>query len=189
MIAEPGERFQHEVDGIPTIEQKRKALLAHRSQVLVEGDEFSFTRGEPHRIDGPERFRLTTPTPIVSIRPVLTFLWAIPLGALVAVAGTLLHQTTLADGLPIGLWVSLTMVGSLALALRLLRNSRGALYLMTASLAVAIFWLTQRQDAGEILIPGNENGLTWAYGSLLVCFVIMLFPRLSRRNWSTRLSQ
>lgn len=189
VIAEPGERFDHEVQGAPTVEQKRRALLAHRSQVLVSGDEYSFTRDESHRIDEPERFRLTNPSPIVTLRPMLTFFWAIPLGFLVALAGTLLHQTTLDGGFQLGLWVSLVMVGSLALALRLLRNSRGALYLMTGSLAVTVFWLTQRHQAGEVLIPANQSGLVWAYGSVAVCFIIMLFPRLARRNWAARLPQ
>lgn len=189
VIAEPGERFDAEISGAETAEQKRLALQAHRSQVLVQGDEYSFARDELHRVDAPERFRLTSPTPIVALRPLLTFFWAIPLGALVAIAGTLLHQTTLVSGAQIGLWVSLAMVGSLALALRMLRNSRGALYLMSASLAGTIFWLSQNNESGEILIPGNLNGLIWAYGSIGVCFVIMLFPRLARRNWSSRLPQ
>lgn len=189
VIAEEGERFDHEVSGTSTLEQKRNALLAHRSQVLVTGDEYSFARDELHRIDAPERFRLTNPSAAVTLRPALTFFWAIPLGVLAGLAGTLLHQTTLAGGFPVGIWVSLVMVGSLALALRMLRNSRGALYLMTASLAATVFWLTQRQTAGEVLIPANQNGLIWAYGSVVICFIIMLFPRLARRNWSARLPQ
>ena len=189
VIAEPGERYDFEVLGEPTKEQKRQALVAHRSQVLVSGDEYSFARDELHQIDAPERFRMTSPSPIVSLRPLLTYFWAIPLGVLVAIAGTLLHQTSLSSGLQVGLWISLAMVGSLALALRMLRNSRGALYLMTAALAVTVFWLTQRQAAGEVLIPGNQNGQIWAYGSIAICFIIMLFPRLARRNWSARLPQ
>lgn len=189
VIAEGGERADFEVPGAPTIEQKRAALQAHRSQVLVQGDEYSFARDESHRIDAPERFRLTSPNPTVALRPLLTYFWAIPLGVLVAIAGTLLHQTTINGGLQIGLWVSLAMVGSLALALRMLRNSRGALYLMTAALSVSVFWLSQKTNAGEILIPGNSSGQFWAYGSIALCFIIMLFPRLARRNWSARLPQ
>ncbi len=189
VIAEPGERFDFEVSGAETANLKRAALACHRSQIVIQGDEYSYSSDESHRFDTPERFRLSSIRPTVALRPILSYLWAPPLGVMVAMAGTLLHQSSLANGFAIGLWLALTMVGSLALALRLLRNSRGALYLTSAALTVTVFWLTLNQVTGEVLIPANENGLIWAYGSIAACFLVMLFPNLTGRNWSAKLPQ
>jgi len=126
--------------------------------------------------------------PLVRLLPLLTYFWTLPLGSLVAIAGTLIHQVRSADqsALPIGLVIALTMIGSLALALRLLRNSRGALYLTSLAFTVTMLVLAQRQGAGTILIPANTLGTIWAYGSLALLFVIMLFPNLSRGVWQSK---
>lgn len=187
VIAEPGEKFDFEVSGKATADLKRAALACHRSQIVIQGDEYSYSSDESHRFDSEERFRLSSIRPTVALRPILSYFWAPPVGVVVAVAGTLLHQTSLANGLAIGLWLALLMVGSLALSLRLLRNSRGALYLTSAGLAVTIFWLTQNQVTGEVLIPANESGLIWAYGSIAACFLVILFPNLAGRSWSAKI--
>jgi N-acetyl-1-D-myo-inositol-2-amino-2-deoxy-alpha-D-glucopyranoside deacetylase len=116
---------------------------------------------------------------------VLTFFWAIPLGFLLGVAGTLLHQVRATDaaGTPIGLVVALVMTGSLALAMRLLRSSRGALYLLAGTFAATVFWLSQPQPDGTLLIPGNDLGNIWAYGSLGLCAAIILFPNIRAGSW------
>jgi N-acetyl-1-D-myo-inositol-2-amino-2-deoxy-alpha-D-glucopyranoside deacetylase len=112
----------------------------------------------------------------------MTFLWALPLGVLLGLAGTLLHQVE-GNNFPLGLVVAMTMVGSLALALRLLRSSRGALYLMTASFVTTVFQLAQRQPGGEVLILGNSVGNIWAYGSIGLCALIILFPSIHPSSW------
>jgi N-acetyl-1-D-myo-inositol-2-amino-2-deoxy-alpha-D-glucopyranoside deacetylase len=75
------------------------------------------------------------------------------------------------------------MTYSLAIALRLLRNSRGALYLMTLSLWGTLFWLSIRQGGGSVAILNNDVGNWWAYGSVLGCFLIILFPRIRPGVW------
>jgi N-acetyl-1-D-myo-inositol-2-amino-2-deoxy-alpha-D-glucopyranoside deacetylase len=75
------------------------------------------------------------------------------------------------------------MVGSLALAIRLLRNSRGALYLLAATFAATVFWLAQPQPDGTLLIPGNQLGNLWAFGSIGLCAVIILFPQIRAGAW------
>jgi N-acetyl-1-D-myo-inositol-2-amino-2-deoxy-alpha-D-glucopyranoside deacetylase len=75
------------------------------------------------------------------------------------------------------------MVACLALALRLLRNSRGALYLMTLSFVGTVFLLSQKQAGGEVLIVSNQVGDTWVYGSIAICALIMLFPKLNPSSW------
>ncbi len=185
VIAEPNERFEVAVGDASTAKIKKAALEAHASQVTVNAETYSVVPGHEIRYDAPERIRRANPSPLVLLRPVLTFFWAAPLGILLGLAGTLLHSVTATtkDHYPIGLVVALVMVGALALALRLLRNSRGALYLMTAAFISTVFWLAQKQPGGEVLILGNQNGDTWAYGSMVICAVVMLFPRIRPGSW------
>ncbi|MEN9749555.1 MAG: hypothetical protein RL149_633 [Actinomycetota bacterium] len=184
VIAEPNERFDVAIGDAKTAPFKRAALEAHSSQISIYPETYSVANAEI-RYDAPERIRKANPSPLVHLRPILTFFWAIPLGILLGLAGTLLHsvQTSSTDHFPIGLVVALTMVASLAIAIRLLRNSRGALYLLTISFVTTVFMLSQKQPGGEVLILGNSVGDIWAYGSTIICAVVMLFPRLRPGTW------
>lgn len=195
VIAEPHERSDFEIGGDTTVARKRAALESHRSQVEVFGDEIVYNGKTRMRLSDKERIRRSKPSPLIGLRPALTYFWAIPLGALVAIAGTLLHRTTDESGFPLGLVVALAMVSSLALSLRLLRNSRGALYLMAFSFGLSIFWLSQQQPGGEIFITTNLDGSfldsvgnLWAYGSIVLVTLVMIFPSLRSSAWSTAAS-
>jgi N-acetyl-1-D-myo-inositol-2-amino-2-deoxy-alpha-D-glucopyranoside deacetylase len=184
VIAEPNERFDVAIGDAKTAKFKRAALEAHSSQVSIFPETYSIGATET-RYDAPERIRKATPSPLVHLLPLLTFFWAIPLGVLLGLSGTLLHsiKTTDTSEFPIGLAVALTMVASLALALRILRNSRGALYLMTASFLTTVYLLSQKQPGGEVLIVANQVGDIWVYGSMAICALIMLFPKLNPSSW------
>ena len=184
VLAEPNERFDVAIGDAKTAKFKRAALEAHSSQVSIFPETYSIGTTET-RYDAPERIRKATPSPLVHLLPLLTFFWAIPLGVLLGLSGTLLHsiKTTDTTEFPIGLTVALTMVASLALALRILRNSRGALYLMTASFLTTVYLLSQKQPGGEVLIVANQVGDTWVYGSMAICALIMLFPKLNPSSW------
>jgi N-acetyl-1-D-myo-inositol-2-amino-2-deoxy-alpha-D-glucopyranoside deacetylase len=185
VVSEPGESFDVEIGGSKTAATKKEALSAHVSQVSVSAETYSISAGEEIRYDRPERLRRASPNPLVHLRPLLTFFWAIPLGFLLGVAGTLLHQVRASDSsaTPIGLIVALVMTGSLAIAIRLLRSSRGALYLLAATFAATVFWLAQPQADGTLLIPGDELGNIWAYGSLGLVAIIILFPNIRAGSW------
>ncbi len=185
VIAEPGERFDVEIGDAKTAIIKKAALEAHSSQVSIGAETYSLVSGKDFRYDRTERLRQASPNPLVHLRPILTFFWAIPLGFLLGIAGTLLHQVRATDetGTSIGLIVALIMTGSLALAIRLLRSSRGALYLLAATFASTIFWLSQPQSDGTLLIPGNDLGNFWAYGSLGLVAAIILFPNIRAGSW------
>lgn len=182
VIAESGEKFDVEIGGSETAALKRAALEAHASQVAIHEDTYSVGVSREIRFDEPERIRLATPNPLVHLRPMLTFFWALPLGVLLGLAGTLLHEVK-GDGFPLGLIVALTMTGSLFLSLRLLRSSRGALYLTSAAFAITVFWLAQKQPGGEVLILGNASGNIWAYGSIALCALVNLFPSINPASW------
>jgi N-acetyl-1-D-myo-inositol-2-amino-2-deoxy-alpha-D-glucopyranoside deacetylase len=133
---------------------------------------------------------MTSTTPWLWLKPIFLGLWALPLGILLGFAGTLLHSVTASDdaATPIGLMVALVMTFSLALALRLLRNSRGALYLMSFTLAGTVFWLSRPSAAGDALIVDNQAGNIWVYGSLIICAVVILFPKLRPGAWGKKSS-
>jgi N-acetyl-1-D-myo-inositol-2-amino-2-deoxy-alpha-D-glucopyranoside deacetylase len=185
VIAEPREKFDAEIGNAKTAAIKKAALEAHASQVAVGAETYSVVPGKEIRYDRPERIRLSSPSILVGIRSAFTFLWALPLGVLLALAGTMMHQVKANDSgqTPVGLIVALVMTASLALALRLLRRSRGALYLITASLATAVIWLAQPQPGGELFIPGNDAGNIWAYGSIGICALVILFPKIQPGAW------
>ena len=185
VIAEPREPFDAEIGNAKTATIKKAALEAHASQVAVHAETYTVVPGKDIRYDRPERVRRSSPSVLVSIRSAFTFLWAMPLGVLLALAGTMMHQVK-ANGeaqTPIGLIVALVMTISLAIALRLLRRSRGALYLVTGTLAATIFWLAQRQPGGELFIPGNDAGTVWAYGSIGIFALVIMFPKIQPGAW------
>jgi N-acetyl-1-D-myo-inositol-2-amino-2-deoxy-alpha-D-glucopyranoside deacetylase len=185
VIAEPREQFDAEIGNAKTAPIKKAALEAHASQVAVNAETYSVVPGKEIRYDRPERIRKSSPSAFVGVRSAFTFLWAMPLGVLLALAGTMMHQVKANNGAeqPIGLIVALVMTISLAIALRLLRRSRGALYLVTATLAATILWLAQRQPGGELFIPGNEAGNIWAYGSIGIFALVIMFPKIQPGAW------
>jgi N-acetyl-1-D-myo-inositol-2-amino-2-deoxy-alpha-D-glucopyranoside deacetylase len=185
VIAEPRESFDAEIGNAKTALIKKAALEAHASQVAVQAETYSVVPGKNIRYDRPERVRKSSPSVLVGVRSAFTFLWAMPLGVLLGLAGTMMHQV-MANGeaqTPIGLIVALVMTFSLAIALRLLRRSRGALYLVTGTLAATIFWLAQRQPGGELFIPGNNAGNIWAYGSIGIFALVIMFPKIQPGAW------
>lgn len=185
VIAEPRESFDAEIGNAKTAAVKKAALEAHASQVAVHAETYMVVPGKEIRYDRPERVRRSSPSALVGIRSAFTFLWAMPLGVLLGLAGTMMHQVR-ANGetqAPIGLIVALVMTISLAIALRLLRRSRGALYLVTATLGGTIFWLAQRQPGGELFIPANDAGTIWAYGSIGIFALVIMFPKIQPGAW------
>lgn len=185
VIAEPREPFDAEFGNAKTAQIKKAALEAHASQVAVNAETYSVVPGKEIRYDRPERIRKSSPSALLGIRSAFTFLWAMPLGVLVGLAGTMMHQVKANDAgqTAIGLIVALVMTASLAISLRLLRRSRGALYLVTATLAATVFWLAQRQPGGELFIPGNNAGNIWAYGSIGIFALVILFPKVQPGAW------
>lgn len=185
VIAEPGERFDVAVGNAKTAVLKKQALGAHASQVSVNAETYSIAQGKETRYDQPEHLRKASIRPMRWLKPALIAIWSLPLGVLLAITGTMIHtiRASNAQHTEIGLIIALTMTYSLALALRLLRNSRGALYLMTLSLWATLFWLSFRHGGGSVAILNNQVGNWWAYGSVLGCFVIILFPRIRPGVW------
>jgi N-acetyl-1-D-myo-inositol-2-amino-2-deoxy-alpha-D-glucopyranoside deacetylase len=189
VIAEDGERFDDAIGNAKTAAKKKAALEAHASQVTVNAETYSITAGKELRYDTPEKVRKSSTKPWMWVKPTLIALWSLPLGVLMAIAGTMLHSVAASDAAktPLGLYVALIMIGALALALRLLRKSRGALYLMTLTLASTLYWMSH-QTSGDFVLGHEQVDKYWRWGSLIICFVVILFPRIHPGVWrkSTR---
>ena len=189
VIAEEGERFDEAIGNAKTAERKKAALEAHASQVTVNAETYSISSSKESRYDTPEKVRKSSTKPWMWVKPTLVALWSLPLGVLMAIAGTFLHGVVASDDAktPIGLWIALIMIGSLAVALRILRKSRGPLYLMTLTLAATLYWMSQ-QTSGDFVLGDSETDRLWRWGSLAICFVVILFPRIHPGVWrkSTR---
>jgi N-acetyl-1-D-myo-inositol-2-amino-2-deoxy-alpha-D-glucopyranoside deacetylase len=185
VIAERGERADVTIGNAKTAQVKKEALSAHASQIAVGPETYSITNGKEFRYDQPERLRKSSIRPLRWVKPALIAIWSLPLGVVAAIAGTMMHtiRASNPEQWAIGLWISLGIVWSLAVALRLLRNSRGALYLMTFSLWATLFWLSMRQGGGSVAILNNEVGNWWAYGSVIGCAVVIIFPKIRPGVW------
>lgn len=190
VIAEPGERSDVKIGDSQTAQMKKAALSEHASQVSVGTETYSIVPGREFRYDQPEKLRRESTTPWLWLKPIALGLWALPLGVLLGVTGTLLHSVKATDSAntPIGLVIALVMTFALAIALRMLRNSRGALYLMSLSLIGTVFWLSRQTDEGDALIVDNDLGNAWIYGSLIICAVVILFPKLHPGTWGKNAS-
>jgi N-acetyl-1-D-myo-inositol-2-amino-2-deoxy-alpha-D-glucopyranoside deacetylase len=185
VITDPGEKADVEIGNAKTASVKKEALAAHASQVSVAAETYSIVPGKDIRYDAPEGLRRASIRPLRWLKPALIAIWSLPLGVLVGIVGTMIHSVRAQSNpnLTIGLWIALTMTFCLALALRLLRSSRGALYLMTLSLWGTLLWLSQRHGTGSFVIMGNDVGTWWTYGSLIACGLVILFPRIRPGVW------
>jgi N-acetyl-1-D-myo-inositol-2-amino-2-deoxy-alpha-D-glucopyranoside deacetylase len=76
------------------------------------------------------------------------------------------------------------MTGALALSLRLLRRSRGALYLMSLAFIVTVLNLATPQQDGSELVTNSDLSTYWVYGSIGLLAVIIMFPRLRKAAWN-----
>lgn len=185
VITDPGQKPDVEIGNAKTAVLKKEALSAHASQVSVAAETYSIVNGKDMRYDNPEGLRKASIRPLRWLKPALIAIWSLPLGVLLGIVGTMIHgiKASNPEHTPLGLIIALFITFSLALGLRLLRNSRGALYLMTLSLWGTIWWLSSRKSGGSVAILGDFVGTWWVYGSLIACGLVILFPRIRPGVW------
>ena len=183
-IAEPGERWDAEVGGKATAQVKKVALSSYSSQVLINENTYALVAGKETRFDAPERLRRGSVSSWNSIKPLLRSLWALPLGVLVAVVGSMLHHQQTTDGLPLGLGLALVSVTGIAIALRMLRRSRGALYLLALGFIVTLYQLGLQPGGHGHRAAYGELTTYWFWGSIGALFLILIFPRRRKASWN-----
>ncbi len=104
-------------------------------------------------------------------------------GGFVAMAGTVAHQTQV-NGAPVGLVVASIVVLAFAMQARMKTGKLGAIF-FAAALATTIFW-TGLEFHDDKMIPANQLGLIWSYGSIGLAAIVVIWPKLSRKNWTSR---
>ena len=105
-------------------------------------------------------------------------------GSFVAMAGTVAHQTQV-SGAPVGLVVASIVVLAFAMQARMKTGKLAAIF-FAAALAATIFWtgLDFHQDK---MIPANQLGLIWSYGSIGLAAIVVIWPKLSKSLWSKKI--
>lgn len=105
-------------------------------------------------------------------------------GLLVAMAGTVAHQTQV-GGAPIGLVLASIVVLAFAMQARIKTGKLGAIF-FAAALAATIFW-TGLDFHKDKMIPANQLGLLWSYGAIGLAAIVVIWPKLSKSLWSKRI--
>ena len=87
--------------------------------------------------------------------------------------GTVFHQTHLA-GFPIGLVLALSSVAIYGVSLR---RSKLRSWAFALSVSGTVF-LAAQEFGLDVLIPSNQAGLIWSFGTIGVSLLVAMFPRI-----------
>jgi len=175
------------VDVSAVLDQKTAALTAHRTQIVVEGDRFSLSSGPSRPIDRTEGFtRVHTAasgvvpwsdqTPAIRVS---VWVLAVIVGAALGGIAVVNHQFApqiLGGTPPIGIILSLLIIASLLVGLRIVFPGRAVTGCAAAGLLVAIGLLSLPSAGGSVLVPGNAAGYALTYGSLAIVGLVLAWP-------------
>ena len=175
------------VDISAVFDQKTAALTAHRTQIVVEGDRFSLSSGPSRPIDRTEGFtRLHSIAPGVvpwsdqslAIRASVWVLAAIVGAALggIAVVNHQFAPQILGGMPPVGIILSLLIIASLLVGLRIVFFGRAVTGCAAVGLLAAIGLLSLPSTGGSVLVPGNAAGYALTYGSLAIAGLVLAWP-------------
>lgn len=95
------------------------------------------------------------------------------LAFVIAVSGTAFHQSYLIS-FPIGIALGFAAVLLGSIEARDLGKAR---YLFPIFLAICMFVFSQ-DWTGDKVLPANELGLIWTYGSVLVAALVSMWPKI-----------
>jgi N-acetyl-1-D-myo-inositol-2-amino-2-deoxy-alpha-D-glucopyranoside deacetylase len=172
------------VDATPVAARKRAALEQHRTQITIDGDDFSLSSGTPRSILEPERFsRLRAPSDTFAEHSLLSrvsaCLLAVTLGAITGATLTVTHQQTALIGatrVPWGIIAALIITATLFAGLRIVFASRVVVVFAAVGLLGATAWLVLATAAGSEVVPTNPAGLVWAVAPALLAGVAIAWP-------------
>lgn len=175
------------VDITTVLDRKTAALAAHRTQIVVEGDRFSLSSGPSRLIESVEGF-----TPVRTVAPgavawkdqslsirMLAWVLAALAGAAVGGITVVNHQFApqiLGATPPVGIVVSLLVIASLLIGLRIVFSGRIVSGCAALGLLLAVGLLSVRSTGGSVLVPANAAGYALTYGSLVIAGVALAWP-------------
>jgi N-acetyl-1-D-myo-inositol-2-amino-2-deoxy-alpha-D-glucopyranoside deacetylase len=182
------------VDASEVLDAKIRAIAAHRTQTVVDGDQFALSHGIGAPISPVEMFRLHRPagaTPDDGVpRPprgaqrVGTALASVVLGTLVGAVGTAAHRATVPVGgiaLPVGLVLALVTLACLLVAFRLLLVDRLHALCLGLGVVAAVAVLGTRGPGGSVLFPDDGISQVWAVAPAILVAAVVVWPRFARR--------
>jgi N-acetyl-1-D-myo-inositol-2-amino-2-deoxy-alpha-D-glucopyranoside deacetylase len=193
-IVAPGDPLADDdltVDVSAAFERKTEALMAHRSQLTVDGDRFALSSGPYLAIGSRESFRRMTARPagfdgwrqLRTVEKVVTCLLALLVGAAAGGICTVNHQLVFSVGparIPLGVVVSLAIVAALLIGSRVVFGSRIPTSLAAVGVLGSLGILTLGGAGGSVLVPANGAGYTWTYGATIIVAVVLAWPRITR---------
>ena len=100
----------------------------------------------------------------------------------VAVFGTILHQSSLFDQVPIGSVLGLSLVLLVALQIRIASGFRSP-NLFFAFVILGLLFLFSQGFWQDKMIPANQAGFIWSYGAAVLAFAVAMWPRISFKQW------
>lgn len=181
------------VDVQPVLDRKRQALAAHRTQLLVEGDDFLLSNGSRHSIGGVEAYRRIHHRHQPVITPFGQQHWVVKAvaAALAAVVGlsvgtllTVAHQASVhAFGMtiPLGIIAGIALLAALLVGMRLVFATRFVAGFTAAGILAAVSLLSLESSGGSILVPANEAGYVWTFGPAMIALLVLAWPNLPQR--------
>ncbi|MFM9920169.1 PIG-L family deacetylase [Lacisediminihabitans sp. H27-G8] len=175
------------VDVSTVLDRKTAALGAHRTQIVVEGERFSLSSGPSRAIESVEGFtRLRTEAPGMVAwtdqgLSVKIFAWVIAALVGAALGGITVVNHQFAPQIfgmtaPVGIVVSLLIIASLLVGLRIVFSGRVVAGCAAAGLLLAVGVLSVRSTGGSVLVPANAAGYALTYGSLAIAGLALAWP-------------
>jgi N-acetyl-1-D-myo-inositol-2-amino-2-deoxy-alpha-D-glucopyranoside deacetylase len=166
------------VDVSAVLELKKRALRAHRTQLSVNGDTIVHSGGQREPISTVEIFRpqRTHRSPgadwaqLGVLVRIAACLIAVALGGIIGAIGTANYQVT-------GAIASLAISAALLAGLRLLFATRIVAAFAALGLLGVVWVFSQTGPGGSVLVPANLAGFVWAYGPLIIAFLVLAWPQ------------
>ncbi len=170
---------------VPGADGKRAALAAHRTQVLVDGDTFSLSGGDPRQIDAPERFSRLRPSTTAFTdhslaSRIVSCILALVLGAFAGATLTAAHEATAQVAgatVPWGIVAAVLITAGILAGLRLVFETRIVPACAAVGLIAASALLSLQSPGGTILITASPIGYAWTFAPVLIAAVVLGWPR------------
>jgi N-acetyl-1-D-myo-inositol-2-amino-2-deoxy-alpha-D-glucopyranoside deacetylase len=190
----PDDEVDLAVDVTDVLDAKIRAIAAHRTQTVVDGDQFALSHGIGAPVAPVEMYRIHrpagsvtddgTPRPPRGGQRVVTAVASLALGLLVGTIGTAAHRATLPVGgaaLPVGLLLALVTLACLLVAARLLLVDRLHALCLGLGAVAAVAVLGTSGPGGSVLFPDDGLSQVWAIAPAILVAAVVVWPRFAPR--------
>ncbi|MBF4618882.1 PIG-L family deacetylase [Clavibacter sp. VKM Ac-2873] len=194
MLVLPDDAVDVTVDVAEALDAKTRAIASHRTQVVVDGDQFALSHGIGEPIAAVELFRIHRPAgaaaddgaprPPRGLQRAGTAVASLALGLLVGAVSTAAHRATLpvaGIALPVGLVLALATLACLLVAYRLLLVDRLHALCLGLGVVAATVVLRSRGPSGSVLFPDDAMSQIWAVAPAILVAAVVVWPRFPAR--------